>query len=85
MDYYNANDPASIGYRVEFEGVFRNDAVEASTSGGWVKTEKKTTDGWGGTKTRRQTLWGRVFIVKYGIDEPGVELESKQVPEPTYD
>lgn len=83
MDYYNIEDPSCEGYRVEYKGTWRDDAVEASHSGGWVKVEEETHAGWGYKTTTKKTLYGRVFIVKYvpHEEEPVEEISA----EPTYD
>jgi len=82
MDYYDINDPACEGYRVEYEGIFRDDAIEASASDSWVKVESEVTIGFGRVRTERKTLWGRVFIVKYESHE--TETEPTET-EPTCD
>lgn len=85
MDYYNTTDPSCKGYRVELEGTWRDDAVEASESGGWVKVETKISTAWATSYVEKKTLYGRVFIVKWEYPTPEPTQTSNPNPEPTYD
>lgn len=87
MDYYDVNDPACANYKVEFNGTLREDALLASSSGGWVKVEIARAVGWGMIQKSQKTLYGRVFVVRYeGFDdEEDLPVPEMEEVEPTYD
>lgn len=70
---YKVDDPKFSNYKVELNGEIQKNAVEADDEEGWVKIEKTTSVFFGHKIIKKETLYGRVFIIKF---EPPLEAET---------